>query len=152
MFKKVDFHNIHCKTGFYKFNRSDIFSLSSLYFQIKCDLVILNLRANNETNSNPDKQICAIKKNITTSDYNIQYNLIDLAPYNGCELINNSSISNNAILMRLNSSPSCSLETMLKNLELNKASLAIIGLNSSIVCFSSFCFVGSINFFYREPI
>jgi hypothetical protein len=91
-------------------------------------------------NSTPDKQICAIKKNVTTSDYNIQYNLIELTPYNGCTSIYNSSINNNAVLMRLNSSPNCSLEVMLKNLEFNKASLAIIGLNSSIVC-NSFLFL-----------
>lgn len=99
--------------------------------RINCDLVILNLRINNNT-STPDKQICAIKKNVTTSDYNIQYNLIELTPYNGCTSIYNSSIANNAVLMRLNSAPNCSLEVILKNLELNRASLAIIGLNSSI--------------------
>lgn len=107
-------------------------------FQTHCELVILNIRANNGTTANGEKspimsEICAIKKNVTQNDNNVQYRLVDVTPYTGCDSIENSSMSNNAVLMRLNTASACSLEIIMKNLELNRASLAIIGLNSSIV-------------------
>ena len=56
-----------------------------------------------------------------------------MTPYDACTYIDNSSFIRKAIFMRFSSSPSCPLQVMLKNLNLNDASLAIIGLSGRLV-------------------
>ena len=94
--------------------------------QVRSDLVLLNL------NDGESEQICALKIEINKNDFNNKFNLVDATPYNGCNSIENSTFSSNAVFMRLNP-PDCTLQTIMKNLEKNKASLAVFGLNGTIV-------------------
>ena len=95
-------------------------------------MVLLNLRTNSELKE-PNDQICAIKEDVTLKDYGIQFDIIDVAPYDGCTSISNQSFNNKAVFIRFNDSSPCSLDVILGNLEENNALLAVIGLNGSIV-------------------
>ena len=70
---------------------------------------------------------------MTIVSYDIQYNLIDATPYDGCNSIDNSSFNNNAILLSFNSTPVCPFQTILRNLKSSLPSLVIIGLVGKIV-------------------
>jgi hypothetical protein len=98
----------------------------------------LKLSNNATTSDSEEELVCAQKREITKIDYNIAYDLIDVTPYDACSKIENSSFIRKAIFMRFNSSPECTLQEMLNNLESKDSSLAIIGFTGKLVRFLSY--------------
>ncbi len=100
--------------------------------------MILNV---NTEKTKENLEICALytnpKKNRAAidvgDDFNRNLDLLDVTPYDGCIAEANNSFSNKTILTRIYSIPNCTVQTILANLELNHAKLAIIGTNGPIV-------------------